>query len=322
MPRVVTFALVSLTACLAMAYLPALTFVFAIVWGISLIIGGLYLTKNQIAVILTLNILLLYSLTGSNSMFFYFSFFGLPFMVMSFLVTEEDKGYYYILKRGIMTGLIGVSFFMGCVYLATGGIGIGQVEKQLDSYFEESWQQYEKSGAVELYEQQGIGNEEIKTQIEDYIHSMAQHLPAIFYLESITILLIALYLSSYLSRRRYKTHLLKEPFSREIMPWQAAWVVIAGLVLWLWGRDNNSAIYLAGSNILLLCTIITSYFGLSVLTYKIKQMKPGTRRITALILIVLSTIFAVSAIIFLALLGLFDSLIDYRKLRNQKEEQE
>jgi uncharacterized protein involved in outer membrane biogenesis len=50
-------------------------------------------------------------------------------------------------------------------------------------------------------------------------------------------------------------------------------------------------------------------------------MQPTAQKIAALILIVLSIIFALSAIIFLALLGLFDSLLDYRKLRNQKEEQ-
>ncbi|MEN6462718.1 MAG: DUF2232 domain-containing protein [Syntrophomonas sp.] len=318
----VIFALVSLMACLAMAYLPALTFVLAIAWGISLIIGSLYLTKNQIAVIWGLNILLLYGLTGNNSMFFYFSFFGLPFMVMSFLAAEEDKGYYYILKRGIMASLIGVSLFMGFIYLTTGGVGIGQLEKQLDNYFEESWQQYEKSGAVEFYEQKGITNEEIKTQVKDFAHSIARHLPAFFYLESISVVFLVLYLSSYLSRKRQIMRLMKKPFTREIMPWQGAWVVIAGLVLWLWGRDNNSVLYLTGSNILLLCTAITIYFGLSALTYKIKQLKPSTRKVTILILIVLSVMFTISAIIFLALLGLFDSLIDYRKLRSQKEEEQ
>lgn len=321
MPRLVTFALVSLTTCLAMAYLPALTFVFAIAWGISLVIGGLYLSKNQIAVISGLNILLLYGLTGNNSMFFYFSFFGLPFMVMGIVAAEKDKGYYFILKRGIMASLIGVSFFIGFIYLTTGGVGIGQLEKQLDNYFVESWEQYEKSGAIDFYEQQGIEKEEIKAQVKDSIHSAAQYLPALFYLESISIVLIVMYLSSYLSRKRQITRLVKKPYTLEIMPWQGAWVVIAGLALCLWGRDNNAALYLTGSNILLICTVITSYFGLSVLTYKIKQMQPTAQKIAALILIVLSIIFALSAIIFLALLGLFDSLLDYRKLRNQKEEQ-
>lgn len=321
MPQVVIFALISLTACLAMAYLPSLTFVLAIAWGISLIMGGLYLTKNQIALISGLNILLLYGLTGNNSMFFYLSFLGLPFIVMSLLVTEKGKGYYYVLKRGITASLIGVSLFMGFIYLTTGGVGIGEMEKQLDNSFAASWQQYENSGAMEFYEQQGLPSEELKTQLKAFAHSIARHLPAFFYLESISIVFLVLYFSSYLSRKRNITRLIKKPFTREIMPWQGAWVVIAGLALWLWGRDNNAAVYLIGSNILLLCAPITIYFGLSALIYKIKQMNPSTRKIIILILIVLSLFFTISAIIFLALLGLFDSLIDYRKLRGQEEEQ-
>jgi hypothetical protein len=320
LPRVMVFMLVSLAVCSAMASLPALTFVLAVGWGISLLTGGLYLTRKQVALVAGVNILLLYFLTGSNSMFFYLGFFGLPFIVMSLFAADEAQGYYDILKRGIMAGIIGVSLFMGLIYLSTGGVGIAQLEEQLDNYFEESWQQYEKSGAMDFYEQKGIASEELKAQIDGFVHTTARHLPSFFYLESICAVFLVVYLTARICRRKKLQRLIKKPFSEEIMPWQVAWVVIAGLALWLLGKDNNPVIYLAGSNILIVCIPITVYFGLSALTYKVNRINGPARKGIILILLLLGIFLILSVIIFLAMLGLFDSLIDYRKLRSPKEE--
>lgn len=98
-----------------------------------------------------------------------------------------------------------------------------------------------------------------------------------------------------------------------------AWVVIVGLVLWLWGRDQLSAIYYAGSNILLITVPIALYYGLAAVVYKVRRYQGRIRRVIAIVLVVLSLLFTASAIIFLTVIGLFDSLLDYRRLRAKEE---
>lgn len=320
MPKSVMLALISLLTCLAMLTLPVLTFILAICWGISLLLAGLLLNQKQLAVILGLNVMLLYGLSGDSSLFFYLSFFGLPFMVMSFLANKDVNGYYDILKRGLLAAVIGVTFFMGFMYFTTGGVGTKEIETQMDNYFRESWPQYEKTGALDYYQQRGFDKQQIKTEIDGFIHSFARHLPAFYYLEAIIITFLTLYFSFLICRKRRIERLIKKPYTEEIMPWQGAWVVIAGLGLWLWGRDNNAIIYFTGSNILTVCVPITIYFGFSAIFYKIKQQKTWIKKWVIAGIIILSLFFTLSMIMFTALVGVFDSLIDYRKLRNGKEE--
>jgi hypothetical protein len=128
-----------------------------------------------------------------------------------------------------------------------------------------------------------------------------------------------LFLASFRCQKRNLNRLIRKPFDQEIMPWQMAWAVILGLALWLWGRDQLSTIYYIGSNILLLTVPIGLYYGLAAVVYKIRQYKQRTRRIMVIVLAVLSLLFTASAIIFFTVIGLFDSLLDYRRLRTKEE---
>jgi len=87
----------------------------------------------------------------------------------------------------------------------------------------------------------------------------------------------------------------------------------------LWGRDQLSAIYYAGSNILLISVPIALYYGLAAIVYMIRRFQKRTRKILVIVLVVLSLLFTASAIIFLTVIGLFDSLLDYRRLRTKEE---
>jgi len=87
----------------------------------------------------------------------------------------------------------------------------------------------------------------------------------------------------------------------------------------LWGRDQLSAIYYAGSNILLITVPIALYYGLAAVVYKVRRYQGRIRRVIAIVLVVLSLLFTASAIIFLTVIGLFDSLLDYRRLRAKEE---
>ena len=63
--------------------------------GTCLMVSSLYLDKQKLGLIFTVNLATLYLLTGINSLFFYFTFFGLAALVMCLLIIK-NKDYYYL----------------------------------------------------------------------------------------------------------------------------------------------------------------------------------------------------------------------------------
>ncbi len=313
----VLFVFISLIFCFFLANLPSLTLIFAALWGATLVISALYLVKRDLIFLLILNLGVLYFLAGASSLFFYFFFFGIAAIVMSLLLLK-NMGYYDLQKWGIISAVLGVSVFLGVIYFSTGNIGINQFEHQLQAYMAESINHYEELGMLDFYEKRGIVKTELEANMYGLASKIAKHLPAFYYLQAILVVFFMLLIAVWVSLKRNILRLKKRPYSQEIMPWQLAWLAIAGLILWLVGRENMSLIYFAGSNILLILVPITMYYGLSAITYKFKQRKLQRRKWLILIIVVLCVVFPLSAVIFLSIIGLFDALIDYRKLRIEK----
>lgn len=297
-----------------MAYIPSLTFIMAIFWGACLIVSSLYLDKQKLVFIYTINLGILYLLTGISSLFFYLSFFGLAALVMCLLVFN-NKDYYYLQKWGLITAVLGVSVFLFVIFFSTGDIGIKQLEEQLTAYVGETIKMYEESGMLEMYQQQGILRADLEESMNSFATSIAKHLPAIYYLQAILAVFFMLLFASWVSLKRDIERLKKRPYIEEIMPWQLVWVAIAGLFLWLVGRSEMSLIYYAGSNILLIIVPIAVYFGLGALLSRFKQHNPSRGKWLSIFLVIIAVLFPLSAIMFLSILGLFDALLDFRKLR-------
>ncbi|NLB87622.1 MAG: DUF2232 domain-containing protein [Syntrophomonadaceae bacterium] len=308
------FLMVSTIICFLMSYISGLTVLFAILWGTCLIISSLYLDKPKLVLVFTVNLGTLYLLTEINSLFFYVSFFGLAALVMCLLIIK-NKDYYYLQKWGLITAVAGVSVFLCVIFLSTGDIGIKELEEQLVAYTSEVIQVYEENGILEIYQQQGILKDDLEKSMYGLASSVAKHLPALYYLQAILAVFFMLLFASWVSLKRNLERLKKRPYIEEIMPWQLVWVVIAGLFLWLVGRNEMSLIFYAGSNILLIMAPIAVYFGLGALLFRIKQNSPNKGKRLTILLVVIAVLFPLSAIIFLGILGLFDALLDFRKLR-------
>lgn len=307
------FALITSIACYFMVSMPSFTVVMAIIWGASLIVGGLYIAQRAMLVLYIINILLLYGLAGGSALFFYLTFFGLAAFVMSFMAGSQ-RDYYKLQRAGILIAVLGVSFFIGVVYFSSGGAGIAMMEDEVNNYLTGFMKEYEDSGMVEFYERQGITKAELEAKISDFGSTLAKHLPAFYYLQALFAVFFMLLSASYMSMKGSVKQMPKRPFDQEIMPWQFTWLVILGLALWLWGKEYVSPIIYVGSNILIVLVPITVYFGLSTAVFKLKRQKPGGRKWMITVLLVLAVVFPLSVILFLSLLGLFDSLFDYRKL--------
>lgn len=316
---ILVFALISIALSFLMTSWVSLTFFIAIFWGATLIISIFYLDRLNFILIFLINVGVLYYLAGLNNLFYYLTFFGLAVLVMGLLAFDK-AGYYELQKWGIITAVIGVSLFLGILYLNTGNIGISDFELQLKNSTAASIKDYEALGMFEFYEKRGIMQADFEAKIYSIVTKIAYHLPAFYYLQAILAVFFMLFLATRVSLKRDIKRLNKKPYIKEIMPWQLAWLAIAGLILWLVGREKVSLIYFAGSNIILVLLPITVYFGLSALIFKFRQKNLSRKKWLIVLLVILAIIFPLSVVIFLSIFGLFDGLLDYRKLRIEEQE--
>ncbi|HEX3011877.1 MAG TPA: DUF2232 domain-containing protein [Syntrophomonadaceae bacterium] len=316
MPAFILYLVLSCLTCLVMINVPSLIFIFALIWGVFLILIGLETNKLKLSAAFALNILLIWAGSGSSTILIYAFFVGLPALVMGYIITETNRGYYDVLKAGLATAIITGVLLIGFIYIDTDTAK--QFNTKIDNYIKANLESYERSGIFELYDQQGIEKSQIEASFYKTAQAIVKHLPALYLLQAILLIVFTLYFASRLARYRGIHRLDKLPFTCEMMPWQIAWLVIGGLLFWLMG-ESGSNLQLVGSNVLTVLAPISAFFGLSVIAYKLNLLKPSSKRRGILILVILIIFLTIPAFIFLALLGLFDSLLDYRKLRTDKE---
>ncbi len=314
MPTFIFFLLSTSIICIALALLPGIALITGIAWGTLLIVAGQYLESSKILLIFLINILLLVIMAGANNLIGYLAFYGIAVIVMTMML-NNGKDYYQIQKMGVISAILGVSLFLLFSHLFSGGIGISELEAELNKSAVENISVYEEMGIFDVYEQMGISQSEMETSLKKNISEFTRHLPAIFYNQAIIAVFLMLLFASNISRKRNSERLKKKSFREESMPWQLVWIAIAGLGLWIWGRDELNNIYYIGSNILWIIVPITIYYGLATLIFEIAEQKQSTRVFLIIGLILMTLIFPLSAIIFVSIIGLFDSLIDFRKLR-------
>ncbi len=318
MPAVVKFILISSLACLALVSIPNLVFIWAILWGISLVMGGYYLSRGQLLLLFALNILLIYGMAGWVSLAAALAFYGIPALIMGLLLSQ-GKSYEDLLRGAMLALVLTLSVFLGFSYYNLGDSRINTLEKEMQAYTQESLEWSEDNGFIAFYEERGISRAEMEQAFTALAKTMFTHLPALFCLQAIFLVYLILYFSSLLARKRELPILQHRPFSEQIMPWQLAWLVIAGLACWLLGRDEMKLLYYVGSNILFVMVPIIVYFGTSYLVYRLQHWQGKSKKWLIALIVILTLFFTVSAIIFIGLMGLFDSLLDYRKLRRKKE---
>jgi hypothetical protein len=302
-----------------MALLPGIALIPATAWGVFLIAAALYLDENKIMAIFFLNLVLLFIMAGAGQLLFYLAFFGIAALTMS-LLTSRNWDYYRIQNAGVSVAVLGVSIFLLWSYLYSGGVGVNEFQAQLENSAAESIRVYEQLGIFDNYEQMGVSPEEFESSLKRTIAAFARHLPAIYYIQAIIAVFFMLLLAAHTAQKANNERLKKKAFKEEIMPWQLVWIVIAGLGFWIWGRDELNYIYYLGSNILWTGAPIAVYYGLASIAYQIGRRRRFPRVFIIMGIIFLTIVLPLSAIIFLSIIGLFDSLIDFRKLRAGQEE--
>lgn len=310
----VAFLLLSAAECFLLTLFPALNFIIIILWGATLILAGVYLDRRQLIIIYLADLVILFLFLGSESTMVIMLFFGIAGLTMSYLA-NAGKNYYFIQGSGMIAAMISVSLFLFLFYFGSDQTGSAQLDTELNIYMQEALDEFAQTDLFQLYKEQGITIEEMRAVFKQVAVIIYHHLPALYYLQAIMAVFFMLFFAHLASQTLSINRLRKKPYIMEIMPWQLVWVFITGIGLWLWGREGTSAIYYAGSNILAVMTPVAIYYGFSVCWYVFTRI-PIKRKIWFIALIVFVIIaFTLPIIILLGLLGLFDALLDYRKIR-------
>lgn len=318
MAAFILFLVLSCSLSFIMAAWQSVALLAAIVWGATLITAGLYLKRGQLLVIFAANTLLMCYFGGWLNALYLLALCGLSMMIMAYMAWR-GADYYEMQKAGIAIAIVAVSLFLGLTFFQTGDNWKTELETQITTYINQSLESYEDAGLLKLYAEQGITRQDIEQGVHNFIRVIIRHLWAIFYLQAIMTVFFALLLATIINRKRHGERLKKKPYREEIMSWQLVWVIIAGLALCLWGNyRNNTQLFYIGSNILVVLVPITIYYGLAAVIYKIGQVRQAYRRWFIITLVILSTFFLPSALIFFSIFGMFDALLDYRKLRIEK----
>lgn len=317
MAKIISLLLTTSGACLVMSLFPSLAWLGGIAWGIALFLGGHAVDRRLLVSVAGSNVLLLFGLSGNSNLFLIMSI-GLPALVMGILL-GDGRDFYEIQKWGVLAAVLLVILYWSMAQYSGDPRVRFWDQSQMETYVAESLNTSQDMGLVEVYMQQGLSREELEQDIVLAARWLYMHLPALYMINVLFGIWLVLRLGAIIGSRRGLTGLKPKPYAEEIMPWQLSWLIIAALTAWLWGRDELNNVYYCASNVLVVMIPVTAYFGLAVQAYKLGKMKPSTRRWGWAIFMVIALLFTPLAIVFISFLGLFDSLVDYRRLNQKKE---
>ena len=309
---IVRIAVLSSLSCLAVVALPRTRFFWGLLWAAILFAGGRTLKRSQLAGLLVFNIALLYLLYPGHGQLYYILVAGLSGLVMGML-HGDGAGYVNIRRGGIAAGLLGATIFLGVIFSVVSPLSLAGLQGEAQAFAASMAQQAREAGILDVYAQSGLAMTELEALLNVVAEWIAFHMPGFLYLEALAMVFLSLTLGTFIVRR--ESEVRRKPFVQEQMPWPLIWLVILGLGLVIWGYDARNLLYYLGSNILLVLTPLAVYFGLAVAFYRFRLSAGPWRTVGLGIFILMVLLFPNYIFILLAVVGLFDALIDYRHLR-------
>jgi len=189
-----------------------------------------------------------------------------------------------------------------------GVFSFADLEKEMAAY----WQ-----SMASLYEAQGIPEAVYQEYVQILTSAFKRLLPALLFLEAAAMVTVN-FAAAYLLARRWKIAVGELPPFREWqMPWYAAWGVILGLAAWLGGDFWGISWLLAlGQNVLVAYLPFLLLFGTAVAVFYYHRSSLPVWLKVGLVILGLFYIHVAGALVLA--LGVFDPLLNYRKLGRSK----
>ncbi|MFA5535977.1 MAG: YybS family protein [Bacillota bacterium] len=220
---------------------------------------------------------------------------------------------------GGLTSAIGTALSLLIVFLIMGGasLGFGELELMVDQVLSF----YEETGLINVMLTQGLTVAEFRAQLMQIMALVAALIPGSLVLSSLFAAGITYLLAREILRRMGQTFKPLPSFQNWQLPWWTVYGLIVGLALFL-GGDYLGSNFLnaAGKNIIFIYLPILLLNGLAVAVYFYHHWT-----ITAFIKVFLVIMFLINLPVTLPLvilIGVFDPLFDYRKIKFIRKEGE
>jgi len=170
-------------------------------------------------------------------------------------------------------------------------------------------QQYQTWGLLEMMQQQGISEVQIRDLLKQGIEIYAIVIPSIA-----AIVAIAKFgFVFYFMRRWFKGKRKWIPFTHWRLPWYAVWGAVLGIACYLLGDQFSwSIIRGIGINFMVVYGAVTLVLGISAYLYLLQS--PKIPRFLKWALILVNFIYFMFSIVGIIMFGLFDLVINFRRL--------
>lgn len=309
--------LAGITAIIALAgmFIPLFNFLTLLVTAVPIIIA---VVRNDFYAGFLASLIaafLIFVLAGPiQSILFY-----IQFMLMAL-------AYGYMFKKQISIGkilVIGTTITVISTLLILGlmmfvsNIDWQQQKEMLLNTVDETLQLYEKYGVLQQLEEQGISQAELKKNLLASLRIFLRVIPAMLILASILSSIVNFVVAKFFLRRIGFQVEKFPPFTEWRLPWYTIWGLIIGWGSFLLGDYLQQDFFvIVGQNILIAYSIILFVLGLSVISFFFKKRKISI--LGRLFFILLVILMLQPMVLITVFLGMFDLVLDYRKLNKPK----
>lgn len=296
-----------------------MAFPASILWGFTLLLMAYRVSSRASAIAAGISLAFVFMLTGLRLEWSYNAMMMVPMAFMAWWMPRKSS---FQEARGaiLLVMALAVVYFLTAAYYYMGTQGLDRLERDVNAMADDSLYSPENAFLMEFYKTQGLSIDEMEKNFKEVMHWVFRLIPALFMLRALGGIILAYILAAWWARRQKMRGPPDLQYSREILPWQAVWVVIAGLAMWLLDWNLRGLVFYIGANILFFSLWVTAYYGLAVFVHWRQQAARPLNPWLVLLLIASVMLVPHFYIMLASLIGLFDALLDYRKLRPHKEE--
>lgn len=303
---------------LASIFIPVFGAVAVVLWSIPIILLALRFDLKTASMSLVIALALVGITAGPFAAISLGLKSGLTALVFGYAFKKELTPGITVLAGGL-TAAVGTGLMLLFAFLIMGGtsMDLGEIEIMVDQVLSF----YEETGLINMMLSQGMTMAELKSQLMQMMGLVMALIPGSMVLASLFGAGITYLLARGVLKKMGYTFQALPPFRAWQMPWWTVYGLILGLALLLGGDYLGSSIYSTiGKNIVFIYLPILLINGLAVLVYLYYRWT-----LTPFIKVFLLAMLIINLPIItplLVLIGAFDPLFDYRKLKFKREKGE
>lgn len=218
------------------------------------------------------------------------------------------------LLYGTLAAVVGTVLVIGLSLLIT-GLSLEEMYQETALMMDQMLEMYKQLGLLEQLSQEGYTEEQIEETFELAAKLSISLLPGVMVFNSLVTALLT-FLLSRLILQKMKFNLPSIPsFATWRLPWYFIWGFIVALASLLIGDYLRlEALKLVGGNIMVIYVPVFFLVGLSVIRFYLEKFKIGS--LWKGLLLFLLILYFPLAVLSLAMIGMFDTVFDYRRLGN------